>query len=368
MNSRERILRTLNFQSVDRIPLIEWPIRPATMREWIKQGYPEGMDTEHFFDLDPWCVSIPIDTGMQPKFTEETLEVQGPYKIWRDELGAIRKDFINTENPGFVTRSWLSFAVTDRASFLEMKKRYIAADPIRMPAPDKAKAYGKVLQNSAVATHLGIPFLFWQLRDWIGCENLCMMFYDDPLLVHEMMEFLTDFVIETLQNRIDLFPVDMVEFKEDMAYKGAPMISAKMFHEFMFPHYVRLISFLRSHGVKHIYVDCDGYPGELIPEFIEAGVDSMSPVEIAAGNDLLQLRREYPTFGMWGGIDKRVLAMDKRAVYDEVMGKVPQLIEKGGYIPHIDHAIAHNATLENYMYYRELLTRVAYGEPVVQPY
>ena len=366
MNSRERLLRTLSFQSVDRAPLIEWPIRPATMREWIKQGYPEGMETEHFFDLDPWCVGIPINMGMYPEFTEETLEVQGPYKIWRDNLGAIRKDFIHIENPGFVTRSWLSFAVTDRASFLEMKKRYLAAEPARMP--ESAAQYGRLLQNSAVATHLCIPYLFWQLRDWVGCENLCMMFYDDPDLVHEMMEFLTDFVIETLKPRIDLFPVDLVEFKEDMAYKGAPMISAKMFHEFMYPHYVRLIDFLRAHGAKHIYVDCDGYPGELIPEFIAAGVDSMSPVEIAAGNDLLALRREYPTFGMWGGVDKRVLAMDKRAIYDEVMGKIPQLLEKGGYVPHIDHAIPHNTPLANYVYYRELLTRVAYGEPVVQPY
>ena len=365
MNSRERLLRTLSFQSVDRVPLIEWPIRGATMREWIAQGYPEGTDPLHFFALEPYCIGIPIDTGMLPKFTEETLEEHGPYKIWRDELGAIRKDFINTENPGFVTRSWISFAVTDRASFLEMKKRYNPAD-IRMPA--NAEARGRILQQRAVATHLGIPFLFWQLRDWVGCENLCMMFYADPDLVHEMMEFLTDFIIETLKGRIDLFPVDIVEFKEDMAYKGAPMISAKMFREFMMPHYKRLIAFLRSHGVQHIFVDCDGYPGELIPAFIEAGADGMSPVEIAAGNDLLKLREEYPRFAMWGGVDKRVLAMDKRAIYDEVMGKIPRMLEKGGYVPHIDHAIPHNTPLANYMYYRELLTRVVCGEPVVQPY
>ena len=91
-------------------------------------------------------------------------------------------------------------------------------------------------------------------------------------------------------------------------------------------------------------------------------------VSLEQAESLLALRREYPTFGMWGGVDKRVLAMDKRAIYDEVMGKIPQLLEKGGYVPHIDHAIPHNTPLENYMYYRELLTRVVYGEPVVQPY
>jgi len=365
MTSKERMLRTMQFQSVDRVPLIEWEVRGATMNEWIKQGYPAGTPTATFFNLDTSYLGIPINMGMYPAFEEKIIEQNDRYKIWRDNLGATRKDFAKDATPGFVTRSWLSFAVTDRDSFKEMKKRYLASSPERMPA--NAAARGEILRNAQVATHLSIPFLFWQLRDWVGFENLCMMFYDDPDLVHEMMTFLTDFCIETLKDRIDYFPVDFVEFKEDMAYKGAPMISPEMFHEFMFPHYVRIIDFLRAHGAKIIYVDCDGYPGGLIPEFIEAGVDAMSPVEIAAGNDLLELRRQYPKFGMMGGVDKRELAKDRKAIYHEVMSKIPAMIEKGGFIPHVDHAIPHDVPLKNYMYYREILTRVACGEPVPAP-
>ncbi|MFQ9800496.1 MAG: hypothetical protein ACLR23_18055 [Clostridia bacterium] len=73
-----------------------------------------------------------------------------------------------------------------------------------------------------------------------------------------------------------------------------------MFRTFMFPHYRRFIEFLKGNGVKLVYVDCDGYPGGLIPEFLEAGVDAISPVEIAAGNDVIQLREEYPRLGMLG--------------------------------------------------------------------
>ncbi|MBE5760816.1 MAG: hypothetical protein E7334_02320 [Clostridiales bacterium] len=365
MNSKERLLRTLSFQSVDRVPLVEWGVREATMREWIKQGYPKGTPTSDFFSLDTFHLGVPINLGMYPAFEEEIIEKGDRYQIWRDNLGAIRKDFSTIENPGFVTRKWISFAVTDRASFLEMKKRYIASDEGRMA--ENAKKRGEILRNADVATHLSIPFLFWQVRDWVGFENLCMMFYDDPKLVHEMMEFLTDFIIETLTPRIDLFPIDLVEFKEDMAYKGAPMISPQMFREFMYPHYVRLIDFLRAHGAKHVYVDCDGYPGGLIPEYIDAGVDGMSPVEIAAGNDLIKLRKEYPTFAMMGGVDKRALARDKKTIYNEVMSKIPHMIEKGGFVPHIDHAIPHDVPLANYQYYRDILTRVVYGESVPEP-
>lgn len=365
MTHRERMLRTLSFQSVDRVPLVEWGVRGATLREWYKQGLPEGTDPQDYFGLDPFHQWIPIHLHMLPYFEPVTLEKNDHYRIWRDELGATRKDFVRDENPGFVTRSWLSFAVTDRESFLKLKQRYLSDDPKRIPE-DLAAAVLKITQTDAT-THLSIPFLFWQLRDWVGFENLCMMFYDDPELVHEMMEFLTDFIIDTLSRHMDHFQVDIAEFKEDMAYKGAPMISAKMFRTFMYPHYVRLIGFLRSHGVKFIYVDCDGFPGELIPEYIDAGVDGMSPVEIAAGNDLIALRKAYPAFAMLGGIDKRELAKDRRAIYNEVMSKVPWLLERGGYVPHVDHAIPHNVPFENYVYYRRILTQAVCGQNVEAP-
>jgi len=360
MNARERYLRTLTFQSVDRVPLIEWGVRGATMRRWIAEGYPENVPTQEFFSLDSSTLEAPIELGMYPKFQEEILSIQGDYKIWRDELGAVRKDFLRTENPGFVTRSWLSFAVSNRDDFLRMQQRYQSGQRERY-APDFEKR-AHILNEGVVPVHLTVPFLFWTARDWVGFENLCLMFYDDPSLIEEMFDFLTTFIIDTLRPVIDSITLDVVELKEDMAYKHAPMISPAMFRKFMYPHYVRLITFLKSHGAKLVYVDCDGYPGnELTALWLDAGVDAVSPCEIAAGNDLIQLRKDFPRLGMYGGIDKRALAAGKEAIDREVLSKVPWLLERGGYIPHIDHAIPHDVPLENYLYYRKLLTKIVYG-------
>jgi len=360
MTQRERYLRTLRFEPVDRVPLIEWPIRGATMQRWISEGYPEGVDPQVFFSLDTNALEAPIELGMYPKFPEEILSVEGNYKIWRDELGAVRKDFLKDATPGFVTRSWLKFAVEDRKDFEQMKKRYVSAQKERYCADFARRAH--ILNQGVVPVHLTISYLFWTIRDWVGFENLCLMFYDDPALVEEMFDFLTTFVIETLSPVIDDIDIDIVELKEDMAYKHAPMISPAMFRRFMYPHYVRLISFLKSHGAKIVFVDCDGYPGnELTALWLDAGVDAVSPCEIAAGNDLIQLRKDFPKLGMFGGIDKRALAQGKEAIDREVFSKVPWLLEHGGYIPHVDHAVPHDVPLENYIYYRKLLTRIVYG-------
>ena len=59
MIPRERYLRTMTFQPVDRVPLIEWPIRGATMARWIGEGYPEGVDPQTFFSLDTNTLEVP---------------------------------------------------------------------------------------------------------------------------------------------------------------------------------------------------------------------------------------------------------------------------------------------------------------------
>lgn len=360
MNARERLIRTIKFQSVDRIPLVEWPIREATMREWLKQGYPKGCNPQEYFSTDTMWIGAPFDIRISPKFEEKIIEQNDRYKIWTDDLGALRKDFIDNENPGFVTRSWLKFPVESRTDFNEIKKRYNHASPERF-ADDFIKN-ASVLNDSPSPVMISIPFLFWTARDWMGFENLCMAFYDEPLLLHAMFEFITDFSIEVLRKAYEHIHIDLIELEEDMAYKGAPMVSPALFKEFMFPHYRRLVDFAKSNGTEIIMVDCDGYPGGLIPHWIDAGADAMSPCEIAAGVDIIKTRDEYPGFGLLGGIDKRELSKTKIHIYNEVISKVPQMITKGGFVPHVDHAVPFNVSLENYTYFRQLMSEIAYGK------
>ena len=196
----------------------------------------------------------------------------------------------------------------------------------------------------------------------MGFENLCMNFYDEPELMEEVFEFITDFTINAMEKCVREVKPDIVELKEDMAYKHAPMISPEMFRKFMRKHDIRIIDFFKKHGADVIFVDCDGFPGGLIDEWIEIGIDAVSPCEVAAGNDLLKLREQYPKFGFMGGIDKRELAKSKKDIYQEVMSKVPQMLEKGGFIPHVDHAVPFDVSLENYKYYNELRSRIIRGE------
>jgi uroporphyrinogen decarboxylase len=85
--------------------------------------------------------------------------------------------------------------------------------------------------------------------------------------------------------------------------------------------------------------------------WIEAGINGVYPMEVAAGMDVAQLRREYGQhLLMTGGIDKRALARGRDAIDDELAKRMP-VAESGGYIPHLDHAIPHDVPYEAFVYY-----------------
>jgi len=81
---------------------------------------------------------------------------------------------------------------------------------------------------------------------------------------------------------------------------------------------------------------------------------------VAAGNDAVALRKKYgKNLILSGTIDKRALAKGRGAIREEVMSKVPFLLEQGGYFPSIDHVVPPDVTFENYCYYINLMREVA---------
>jgi hypothetical protein len=154
--------------------------------------------------------------------------------------------------------------------------------------------------------------------------------------------------------------VDEAYFYEDMAYKAGPLISPDMVRRFIVPRYKKITELLRSHGIDIITVDSDGNVMQLVPLWLESGINSIWPLEQAAGNDAVALRKEYGKDLIIGGtIDKRALLKGKEAIKEEVMSKVPFLLEKGGYFPSIDHCVPPDITFENYCYYINTIREVA---------
>lgn len=361
MNVKERFYETIHFGNPDHITYMFGDPREATLNAWYLQGARDWDRILQRLGQDPRLI-IPLDVGPVPRFKERIIEEYDDKQIWIDEFGAKRIDHKEQATPGFVTRAWLDFPVKNRDDFAKMKERFNPKSPERLKVD--RELIDKTHDPSSYS-QIWINGPFWAVRDWVGFEDLCIMFIDDPAFLDEMFRFITEFMIEALDGRINEMDIDFLGIHEDMAYKTASMVSPAMFEEFIKPRYVEFVDFARSRGIKTICVDCDGHIRELIPHWIDVGIDATYPMEIAAQNDPVHYRDQFgKNLAFIGGIDKRELRKDFAGVKREVMSKVPYLLERGGYIPRVDHGVPPDIPVRNYLYMAELIKAIAEGRNV----
>ena len=372
MTPRERYREALTFGKPDKVPLQPGGPRESTLEAWHRQGLPEGRDYYEVLlevlGIEPEPtktprVSLGVSFRMIPEFEEKVLEHKDGHYLVQDWSGAIveisdQYDFSYLRSAkDFVTRKWHKFPVESREDWEEMKKRYGPRSPGRFPEDFEERC--RILKDRDYVVGIGFNGPFWQLREWLGFEGLCTMMVDDPDFVLEMVEFWTEFVYRTLEPILDRVELDYVMISEDMAYKNHSMISPDMVRKFLFPAYKRWVPAIKESGCPVVSLDSDGYIGELIPLWIEVGINCCTPVEVAAGNDIVEYRRLYgKKMAFTGGIDKRAIAKGGKAMEEEVMRVVLPLLEDGGYIPGCDHGVPPDISWPNFVEYSRLLAKL----------
>jgi len=369
VTARERFMAVMTFQPVDRVTNMEIAIWGQTRERWLAEGMPEDLNTsfmqvgEPRLGLEGYETLALNATGPVPACEERVLEETEEHLLFVDGFGRTRRARKSGTVAG--TRlsmdTYLDFPVTDLASFRDYRSRYEGPVEERYPA-DWGATKQRLLASDCPLTlmnPLGGTFGYYSmLRNWIGTENLSYLWYDDPALIRECLEFLTDFILRLLDRALAALPFDFVIIHEDMAGKGGPLMGPKLFAEFLLPHYRRYIAYLKGHGVRLVLVDTDGDHNVLIPLFLEGGVDGFCPMERAAGMDPVRTRQEHGrSVSMMGGVDKREIAKGRAAI-DAELARLAPVIASGGYIPTLDHSIPPDVSYADFLYYLEVKRRM----------
>jgi uroporphyrinogen decarboxylase len=367
---RESFLRCMKFQPVDRVPNWELGYWGQTADRWIEEGMPPeeadsgGFHGHAFFGIDnrPF---LPVNFNPIPLLGGEVIEETDRYVVSTDGDGATRKALKEGTSRG--TRpsmdQWLS-AFVQRPEDLERVKECLDPHaPGRCPDNLEEVAAGyRDLTDPLGAVPNGAFGFYSHMRRFMGTEGLSYAWYDWPDAIHDFLEHLTEFCIETLRPWLGTVRCDYFNFFEDFAFKTGPLVSPPIFREFLLPRYKRITEFIRSQGIDVIWFDSDGNFDPLIPLVMEAGVTCIWPLEVASNNDPREIRRRYGhSLALSGGIDKRELSRDKAAIRAELEAKIPALLEDGGFIPTIDHAIPPDISYDNWLYYLELKSEMLGG-------
>ena len=371
MTPRERYLETLLFGTPDKIPFEPGGPREKTLKRWWGEGLPqEGSWFIHLCDtigLTRESRRMPfsqpgVNFRMNPVFEEKVLDHKDGHYIVQDWMGNITEisdeyDYTYIRNAkDFVTRKWHKFPVVTHADFEKMKTRYDPDDPSRYPEDFDDRV--RIMKDRDYIVAIAINGPFWQLREWCGFEPLCMLFIEDPGFIREMIYFWTSYVSQTMARVLDAGVVDRIFISEDMAYKAHSMISPAMTRDFLLPTWSRWVWEGRQAGVQLFDLDSDGCVDDLIPVWIDAGINVCDPIEVAAGCDINDYRRRFGRkMAYRQGVDKRCIAKGGKAIEDEI-ARIAPAVKDGGVIPGCDHGVPHDISWPDFVHYSTLMAEL----------
>jgi uroporphyrinogen decarboxylase len=119
--------------------------------------------------------------------------------------------------------------------------------------------------------------------------------FDKILEAH--LDNLTRFI--SLGDRVQIIQI----MADDLGGQKNLLISPKMYREIIKPRHKEIFAFIKKHTNWYILMHCDGAIRDIVPDFIEIGVDALNPIQTSAhGMDPEQLKKEFgKDLTFWGG-------------------------------------------------------------------
>ena len=345
MTSHERFKRMFAHQPADRVPIIDAPWG-TTLERWAKEGLPEGVPWDEYFSMDK-TADIGLDNS--PHFPTKTVEETDEYTIHTTGWGVTLKNFKHTES----TPDFIDHTVIDPASWAVAKKRMTPTrDRI---AWDHLKANYQTWRDEGRWISGGLWFGFDVTHAWmVGTERTLIAMVEQPEWMMDIFNHQLDVQLTLLDMLYDEgYTVDMLAWPDDLGYKGTTFFSVDAFRNILKPVQKRACDWAHAHGaVTHLH-SC-GNIKTLIPEFIDAGIDALNPLEVKAGLDPVELKHEFgDRLVLHGGINA-VLWDDTDAITAEMRRVVPALKADGGFIFSSDHSVPDAVSLDNFRHIIDL--------------
>ncbi len=363
LTDRERFLAVARGQEPDYTPIFGFPGAPGmswgclrlTHERLVATGMPahvggcvtnwENRDVESW--LGYWGTTGPIYPDFALAWGAEGIKTvsheEDGFVTIEGEDGSVTREVTDNADT-YSMPEYRVYPVRDRASWEFYKAR---TAPKEFMSPDEIEANCKRFDNRTRPLVIGGGGTFGCIRSMMGTVGASLAMYDDPELVHEIIDTFRE------NNRKHVFPLierlrpEVVACWEDIGYKTSMLIGPDQFREFCAPLYRELADVARACDVAVLTVDSDGCAMQLVPLLVECGFNSLYPFEVHGNNDLFALRDQFPELIMFGWLEKDVVNEgNEHRIEPEIRGKVPPLLAKGRYFPNGDHGIQPMVTYE----------------------
>jgi len=352
----ERMRKTLQHEEADRVPISDF-FWGGFLERWRRElGLEPDADPYRYYDLD-WIVTIP---NMDPHIKSFETVREDQNEVWvKTGFETVLRKRLDLPMPEQM--SWDTDSIEkleafefddpcDRRRFFEAGDNQIAGvgDGFQRNSPawvDTVRGlwadypvFGSMMEVSECLTRL------------VGQENtlLWMGLYPDRMgaCINRIGEFYLECckaAIEAATGRLDGFVI-----WGDVAYRRSMFFSPGYWREYFKPWVQAMVEQCHAGGLQVIYHGC-GNVRAIFEDFIEIGVDAFNPLEVKAGMDVVDLRRQYGhRIGFCGNLDVQKW---ERGDQDEIRVEILRKLNAGkggGLIFQSDHSVSSGVSGRTY--------------------
>jgi len=187
-----------------------------------------------------------------------------------------------------------------------------------------------------------------------GFESFLMDLYTNIKFAQALLDKLTEHCIakwNTFLNEVGEY-VQVVCQGDDLGMQEAVYISPKMYRKFIKPLHKRIYDFIKTKTKAKILMHSCGSVYDLIPDFIETGVEVLNPVQRSAAKmDIGILKKEFGNdISFWGGgidVQKELPFYTLEKIDTEIKRTIDITAPGGGFVFFPTHNIQPDVPPEN---------------------
>ena len=219
---------------------------------------------------------------------------------------------------------------------------------------EKAEYWYNETDYSITAT-TAVSGIIFELGQFLrGTEQFLVDLYLNKKFAKKLINKITEISMEIYKYYVTPIAeyIDWIEFTEDFGMQDRPFISRKVFEEFFKnPHKILFENIKKVAPRAKIFLHTCGSVRELIPCFIDVGVEILNPLQPSArGMDSFEIKKEFGRDLVFhGGVDiQHAISGSKENAIKEAKKRIEAFAPNGGYIFSPSNHLQPDVSVENF--------------------